>query len=299
MAKGNDLLLLLRRLVCVQGGIGFLGWAMAAPAQTARPVKVIMITDMEGVDGIFDFELQCLPDKSPRWPESRKLLTEEVNAAVDGLLQGGATEVVVWDGHWDGDNLSVLDIHPKARLLTGTHKAFDLDPSYSALIFIGQHAMAGAEKGILAHTHSPDGVQNLWVNGKAVGEIGLEVMHAGSYGIPAIMLSGDTAACKEIADLIPKVECAEVKSGVSRSAGLMLPHPVACTLIREKARRAIKCLPEFKPYQVSGPVDLKVEYTNVGEAPLKAREGFDQVDDRTWIVHGKDFMDAYARYVYH
>ena len=236
-------------------------------------MKIYIITDMEGVDGIFDFELQCLPDKSPRWPESRKLLTEEVNAAVDGLLQGGATEVVVWDGHWDGDNLSVLDIHPKARLLTGTHKAFDLDPSYSALIFIGQHAIR-------------------W-------EIGLEVMHAGSYGIPAIMLSGDTAACKEIADLIPKVECAEVKSGVSRSAGLMLPHPVACALIREKARRAIERLPEFKPYKVSGPVDLKVEYTNVGEAPLKAREGFDRVDDRTWIVHGKDFMDAYARYVYH
>src|SRR5271170_5319834 len=74
--------------------------------------KVYMITDLEGVDGIFDSELQCIPFQSPRFEESRKLLTGEVNAAVDGLLKGGATEVVVWDGHDSGRTLSTLDINP-------------------------------------------------------------------------------------------------------------------------------------------------------------------------------------------
>ena len=78
-----------------------------------------MITDMEGVSGIYDSELQVQPFQSPRWEESRKLLTGEVNAAVEGLLAGGATDVVVWDGHDSSRTLSVLDIHPKARLLTG------------------------------------------------------------------------------------------------------------------------------------------------------------------------------------
>src|SRR5207249_518089 len=77
------------------------------------------ITDMEGVDGIFSSELQCIPFQSPRWEESRKLLTGEVNAAVEGLFDGGATDVVVWDGHDSSRTLSALDIHPKARLLTG------------------------------------------------------------------------------------------------------------------------------------------------------------------------------------
>jgi len=99
---------------------------------------------MEGVSGIYDSELQVEPFQSPRWEESRKLLTGEVNAAVVGLLAGGATDVVVWDGHDSGRSLSVLDIHPKARLLTGRpiSRTLELDPSYSAVVFIGQHAMA-------------------------------------------------------------------------------------------------------------------------------------------------------------
>jgi D-amino peptidase len=77
-------------------------FAVSAWAQAPQGKKVLMITDMEGVSGIFDIELQCEPYKSPRWEESRKLLTGEVNAAADGLFDGGATEVIVWDGHDSG-----------------------------------------------------------------------------------------------------------------------------------------------------------------------------------------------------
>ena len=175
---------------------------LTAFAQTSKPKKVFMITDMEGVSGILDSDMQCLPYKSPRWEESHKLLTGEVNAAVDGLLAGGATEVVVWDGHDSSQSLSVLDIHPKARLLTGMpiSPTLELDPSYSAVIFIGQHAMAGARNAILSHSYSSLGIQNIWVNGKPTGEIGARVMLAGHFGIPVIMLSGDTAACEELHD---------------------------------------------------------------------------------------------------
>ncbi len=96
------------------------------------------------------------------------LLTGEVNAAVDGLLAGGATDVVVWDGHDSGQSLSALDIHPKARLLAGRpiSPTLELDPTYSAVIFIGQHAMAGARNGILSHSYDSQGIQSIWVNGK-------------------------------------------------------------------------------------------------------------------------------------
>src|SRR5215471_6896780 len=87
----------------------------------AQSKKVFIVTDMEGVDGIFDFDLQCIPWKSPRWEESRKLLTGEINAAVDGLLDGGATEVVVVDSHTGGGGLSITEIHPKAKIITGLH----------------------------------------------------------------------------------------------------------------------------------------------------------------------------------
>ena len=274
-----------------------IAFAVSRPGLTSQSRKVFVITDMEGVDGIMDEDLQCVPWKSPRWEESRKLLTGEINAAVDGLYEGGATEVVVLDGHWSGTNLSVSDIHPKARLLTGVvPRTFALDRSYSAMIFIGQHAMAGADKGILGHTEDPAGVQNAWVNTVPVGEIGLNLMVAASFGVPTVMLSGDTAACRELQALVPQAECAEVKSGVSRTGGFMLPHSAACALIREKCRRALERLGEFKPYQVREPVEIKVEYTGLGTKELSPREGVERLNDRTWLIRGKNFMDAWYKF---
>ena len=260
--------------------------------------KIYIITDMEGVGGIFDTVLQCIPNKSPRWEESRKLLTGEINAAVDGLFDGGATEVVVLDGHWSGQNLSTLDIHPRARLLTGgvMSAPMELDSSYSAVVFIGQHALAGAEKGVLSHSYDEDHIQNIWVNNKRTGEIGARVMLAGTFGVPAIMLSGDVAACKEIRELVPQAECAEVKAGVSRTAAFMISHPAACALIREKAGRAMQRLAEFKPYTLSGPVEVKVEFTPTSTTMFRPREGVEQLDQRTWIFRGKDIMEAWLKY---
>ena len=284
-------------LPAVVGLLLLAGWGSA---QSGRPKKVFVITDMEGVSGIFDSDLQCQPFQSPRWEESRKLLTGEVNAAVEGLLAGGATEVVVWDGHDSGRTLSVLDIHPKARLFTGRpiSRTLNLDSSYSAVIFIGQHAMAGAENAILSHSYDSRGVQNMWVNDKPTGEIGGRVLLAGTMNIPAIMLSGDAAACKEIHDLVPEAECAEVKSGVSRTAGFMLSHPAACALIRAKAQRAIERLGEFKPYKISGPVELKVEFTTAAGTRFELGEGIERVNERTWAFHGKDVVDAWLKYGY-
>ncbi len=271
---------------------------VAALAKAQQPVKVYMITDMEGVDGIFDTDLQCLPYQSPRYAESQKLLTEEVNAAVSGLLSGGATDVVVFDGHDSARNLSVLDIHPKALLLTGQpiSPTLELDRSYSAVIFIGQHAMAGTPKAILSHSYSSEGIQNIWVNGKPVGEIGARTMLAGYFGVPVIMLSGDMAACAELYDLVPQAECAAVKKGVSRGAGFMMPHAAALALIQEKARTAIGRLSEFKPYKVSGPVEVKVEFTPRGTHSYAPREGVEQVSGSTWIFRGKDIVDAWLKY---
>jgi D-amino peptidase len=273
-------------------------WVLTSFAQTSKPKKVFMITDMEGVSGIFDSDLQCIPYKSPRWEESHKLLTGEVNAAVDGLLAGGATDVVVWDGHDSSQSLSVLDIHPKARLLTGepVSPTGELDPSYSALIFIGQHAMAGARNGILSHSFSSLGIQNIWVNGKPTGEIGGRVLLAGYFGIPVIMLSGDTAACEELHDYVPQAECAEVKTGVSRTGGFMLSHPAACDLIRQKAQRAMERLGEFQPYRTSGPMEVKVEFTTRSEPNIQPREGVERVNERTWVFRGKDIVDAWLKF---
>jgi D-amino peptidase len=272
--------------------------SIPASAQTAKPGKIFMTTDMEGVAGIFDLDLQCDPLKSPRWEESHKLLTGEVNAAIKALYEGGATEVDVYDGHDSGRSLSVFDIEPRARLLQGRPipLAGGLDSSYSALVFIGQHAMAGVEKGVLTHTESSENIQNVWVNGQRTGEIGFLVMIAGYFGVPAVMLSGDKAACQEFRALVPEGECAEVKTGVSRTAAWMLSHSAACALIAEKVRRAIEHLPQIKPVKLSGPVEVKVEYTPQGTQLIQPREGIERLDDRTWVFRARDIIEACTSY---
>jgi D-amino peptidase len=266
--------------------------------KSGKAKKVFMVTDMEGVSGVFSTELQCEPLESPRFQEARKLLTGEVNAAVDGLLEGGATGVVVWDGHDSSRSLSALDINPKALLLTGQPVAptLELDPSYAAMVFIGQHAMAGAMNGILNHSFSSLGIENIWINGKPMGEIGVRVMLAGTFGVPTIMLSGDAAACEELRALVPQAECAAVKSGASRTAGFMLPHPAACALIREKARRAMERLSEIPPYRIEGPVEARIQFTTRGVEYFQPREGVEQIDERTWAFRGKDLKDAWLKY---
>jgi D-amino peptidase len=270
---------------------------IGAAAQNATK-KVFIITDMEGVDGIFSTELQCLPFESPRWKESQELLTGEVNAAVEGLFAGGAAHVVVWDGHDSGRSLSARDVDQRVRLLTGRpfSPTLELDSSYSAIIFVGQHAMAGARNGILSQSYDSKHIQNIWVNGRPVGEIGGRVMLAGTFGIPVVMVAGDNAACDEFRNLVPNGECAVVKRGVSRTAGFSLSHSAACALILQTAQRAVEHLTAFKPYQVSGPVEVKVEFTTGTEQSFRPREGVAQVDGRTWSFQGKNLTDAWLKF---
>ena len=289
---------LLRRRVVALAAWALIGAVVALGGDDSAVKRVFVITDLEGVDGIFDSELQCIPFQSPRFEESRKLLTGEVNSAVDGLVEGGAVDVVVWDGHDGSRTLSTLDINPRARLIQGRSVSLteELNSSYAAVIFIGQHAMAGAEKGILSHSYSSQGIQNIWVNNKPVGEIGGRVMLAGALGIPVIMLSGDTAACRELHDLVPGAACAEVKSGFSRNAGISLSHPAACALIHSTARDAMQHLEQMRPYTLAGPVEVKVEFTTAGTHSFRSGDGVERLNDRTWVFRGKNIMDAWTKY---
>ncbi|MDE3178053.1 MAG: M55 family metallopeptidase [Acidobacteriota bacterium] len=281
------------------------GAAFAVAGQRAalrKPEKVLVISDLEGLDGVFDFDLQCIPFKSPLYSESRKVLAEEVNAAIKGLFAGGATSVVVYDNHYGGHNLSVFDVREtipgSVRILSGgpVSPTLGLDSSYSAIVFIGLHSMAGTPDGVLPHSFTWD-IQNIWVNGKKVGEIGSRVMLAGELGIPSIMVSGDEAACKEFRDLVPNGKCATVKWGASNTGGYSLPISDALSEIQNEARAAMQELSSFQPYPMSGPADVKVEYKPGVKVPsFKPGTSVQQIDNRTWDFKGNDFITAWLKF---
>jgi len=266
-------------------------WATAALAAAQGP-RIFIVTDMEGVGGVHNWDEQTSPGQR-RFDESRRLLTGEVNAAVEGAFEAGASEVVIWDGHGGSRSLSLEDLHPRARLIQGprTPATYYLEEKrYEGIMIVGQHARAGAKNGLLAHSQSRS-VQNIFINGKPVGEIGQTAAIGGHFRIPVILLTGDRAACDEMLEIQPKAETVAVKRMVGTASALSLPHTEARALIRRAARQAVQRIAEFSPWIIEGPVEMKFEYnpetTKAGETK--------QPPPR--IYRGRTVLEAYEQWL--
>jgi D-amino peptidase len=273
-------------------GILIAALAVAAPVFCQKK-SIFIITDAEGVAGICRQEQTDTKD-----PELRQLLTGEVNAAVDGFLAGGADEVVVWDGHGGSATLSLTTMHPQAKLMTGSiGVSMTLDRGYAGVAFVGQHSMANVRNGVMAHSYSSLGIQNLKVNGKPVGEIETRAAIAGAFGIPVLLLTGDQAAAAELHAIVPQAETAVVKEGLGRYSCVSLPAAQARSRIRDAAARAMKKLGVVRPFRIEGPVTIEIEHTTRNSLAPDADKaaGAEIVDDRTIRFKGRDFLDAWTR----
>lgn len=256
-------------------------------------MKVFISTDLEGVSGVVNTQEQCSPG-GRYYEEARRLLTAEVNAAVEGLLEAGAQEIVVLDGHAGG--LYFPDLHPEAKAIIGNPLPVHcgVDQSYDAYVLIGRHAMAGTYSGVLDHTQSSATIVNYWLNGKLIGEIGTGAALAGQFGVPTILVTGDEAATQEAQALLGDVEVVAVKKGLSRGAALCLAPAKARQLIREAAARALQRLSDFKPFVIPPPYELKIEFMNSTralEATIRS-QSVERIDARTIVCRGDNLLNV-------
>ena len=266
---------------------------LAAALLAAQPKRIFVITDAEGVAGV------CRQEQTdPKNSEMQRLLTGEVNAAVEGFFKGGATEVVVWDGHDGSETLSALTIDPRAKLVMGALSPIMLmDRGYSAMAFVGQHARANSPGGVMAHSYSSLGIQNLLMNGKPVGEIETRAALAGWYHVPVIFLSGDQQAAAQLHAIVPDAETAVVKEGLDNYACISLSAQAARDLIRVGAAASMAKIGKIQPYRLEGPVTIQIEYTSRHALRQGAdlQPGAEVIDARTIRYHGKDFLEAWER----
>ena len=258
-----------------------------------RPT-IFLITDAEGVGGV------CRQDQAePSNREMQQLLTAEINAAVQGFYDGGAGEVIVWDGHDGSQTLSTLTIHPRAKLVMGGLGASMLmERKFSAVAIVGQHSKANVRGGIMAHSYSSLGIQTMKLNGKAVGEIDVIAAMAGHFATPVIMVSGDKAAVAEMREIVPDAEFAAVKEGLGRYACISESADNAQRMIKAAAQRSVAKIASIKPYRVPGPCTLEIEYTTRNSLPLDSelRTAAEVIDDRTIRFRGKDVLEVWQRY---
>jgi len=259
-------------------------------------MKILMMTDLEGVSGVVSFVDQGYADG--RYHErAKKLLTAEVNAVVDGLLAAGATDVLVIDGHGPG-GMCFEDLHPRARMLHGKWPPWTqmagIFGEFDAGILVGQHAMAGAATGTMNHTQNSRAVEYYKLNDRLIGETAQFALFCGGIGLPTIFLSGDDAACREAEALIPEITAVSVKQGITRGCAISVSIEESHRRLREGAAQAVekhKRQP-LAPLVWEGPFVLEKRFFTTGLAEHAVHgPGSQRVDGRTVRLASDDILE--------
>jgi len=225
-------------------------------------MKVFISADLEGISGVV-CEDDVFPGKDG-YPAACKAMTGDVNAAIEGALEAGADEVVVFDAHAGGRNLDLGLLHPEARVIRGQPMPFmiaGLDESFSALFLIGYHARRGTEHAVMDHTYTAR-FDRVAINGREFGEAGLAAALAGSYGVPVALVAGDDKVGQEIAELLPGVATVATKTGMGRLSAECLSPQKAQEQIREAAKQSLRALGRLKPFALEPPLTLAVDYAD-------------------------------------
>lgn len=265
-------------------------------------MKVYISVDMEGIAGVSHPNPTGRADSG--YPAAVDLMVGEANAAIEGALAGGATEILVNDSHGGMYNLRPADLHPGARVLQG-QKAWSMvagagpDAGFGVALFVGYHARAGHPTGTIAHTFS--GRPTLTrLNGRLVGETGINASVLGAWGIPVGLVAGDDALAGEAADWLPWAERVVVKEGAGGNAAASLHPTLAGDLIRTGTERAVRraIAGELESLVLAPPVVIEVEYRNAIAADYAAIvPGAERTGDRGVRFDAPDPVTAYRGFL--
>jgi D-amino peptidase len=230
-------------------------------------MKLLIAADMEGITGVTNWN--HVDSTHVEYQRFRRLMTADVNAAIQGAADAGVEEIVVTDGHANADNILIEELDPRARLNSGSPSLYamiqGIDEAVDAVFLIGYHARMGTTNAILDHTWSSARVQNVWLNDRPVGEIGLNASVCGHFGAPVLLISGDQSAAAEAVEWVAGIETVIVKRASGRSAAEVLPPAVTQVLIRESAMRAVGKFQAGQgpdPLETPAPVTVAVEFLN-------------------------------------
>lgn len=259
-------------------------------------MRIYISCDIEGVAGIVD-RLQGNPEGGADYERGRRLMTAEVNAAIDGALDRGPADFVVNDAHGNMRNIVPNEMHGRARLIQGRLKplymAEGLDDSFDACFLIGYHAPAGAQFGVLNHALHP---YNFRINGKPVTETTLTAAVAGHFGVPLVLLTSDAEGMRSAQELIgtDRFVGVVVKEGITRLSALSLHPDEAVERIRAGARDAIARIGDFRPFKFDYPVRVEMDlYYSIQADAVGLMPGVSRVGGRTVGFEAPDIVQAY------
>lgn len=261
-------------------------------------MRVLIATDMEGISGVCVWE-QTRDRSSALYQDARRLLMGDINAAIEGCLAGGATEIIVSDGHGGGFNMAPDLMHAGAKYFTGRNRRPFLSwkkmyEGLDAAILLGYHAMAGTADGMLRHTQSSAGGNRYWYNDRECGEIAQSALLYGHFGIPVVLVTGDTATIREArAFLGPDIATVAVKESFGEQFGILLSPEEAHGLIRSGAQEAMQRVARCKPFVMETPIRGRLRFPDKSTADKFQPVRAERVDDYAFETNFESALEIY------
>ena len=221
-------------------------------------MKVFISSDIEGTAGIADWGQVLMG--SHEYELGRTLLEGEVNAAIEGACEAGATAFVVNDAHHTMQNLRPQNLACRASLVSGFHKPLymmqGLDETFGCAFLVSYHGSISAERAVLSHTYNPQAIWHAELNGAIVGESAINMLVAAHHRVPVVLVTGDEVTAEEATRFAPAIEAVVVKRSITRFAAESLHPDEACERIREGARRAVAATASASPPAIDLPATL-------------------------------------------
>ncbi len=284
-------------LICL--ALLLFGVAVTVEAQVKK-MKIHISSDMEGVVGAVTAEQ--LGPTGFEYQRFREFMTQEVNAAIEAAFEAGATEVVVSDSHGNGQNLLIEKLPKNIMLVRAFPRPLmmmqGIDETFAGVIFLGYHSSTTNPQGVRAHTISSARLADVRLNNISMSEGGINAAIAGYFNVPVIMISGDDAAVKEVTALLGDVEGAVVKRSYGFHSAITIMPEAAYALIREKVKKAIGRIKEFKPYKLKTPVQLDVRFKNYRPSEVLSYLSIvERTDAHSIRFMGKDIMIEVSKFI--
>jgi len=260
-----------------------------------KKMKIYISADMEGVVGVVSGDQ--LGPTGFDYQRARELMTQEVTAAIEAAFEAGATEVVVSDSHGNAQNLLIEKLPKSILLVRGFPRPLTMmqgiDETFDGVIFIGYHSSTTNPSGVRAHTFSSARLADVRLNNVSMSEGSFNAAIAGHFNVPVIMVSGDDAAVKEVSSIVGDIEGAIVKWNYGfHSAKTMMPE-AAYALIREKVKKALGRIKEFKPYKPKTPVQLDVRFKSYRPSEVLSYLSIvERTDAHSIRFMGKDMIEV-------
>ena len=257
-------------------------------------MKVFISVDMEGITGVVNWDhTEYGKDSYERF---MRMMNKEADAAAKGAFDAGASEVIINDSHGGMRNIIIEDLDPRVKLITGSSKPMSMmegiSSDFDAAMFIGYHSRASST-GVLNHTYTGK-VANIWVDGKCLGETGINALIAGYYGVPVVFVSGDSVVVEEARQLLGDIQTVAVKEPRSQFSAMCIHPEKAQALIREKVTVSLKNLDKCKPVVPAAPSIVRVQFHTSGHADgASIMPGAVRIDPVTVEFTGKDYLEAY------